>query len=80
MANTLNGKTGFKASAIAIDKLKAFDPFTDPIVFEGTLKVAVKNAPEFRIRNERFGPYKNETVEIPAAAAILLVAKDVATI
>lgn len=78
MPETLNGKTGLKASLVDLERLEEFDPFYEPAVFEGTQKVHVKDAPEIRIRDERFGPFIDEKVELPLAAAILLVAKGVA--
>jgi DNA primase small subunit len=79
MPGTLNGKTGFKATVLDSDELESFDPFDEPIVFEGNQEVYVKSAPELRIRDETFGPFVNEKVELPLAAAVLLVAKGVAT-
>ena len=78
MPGTLNGKTGLKATVLDLDELENFDPFNEPVVFQGDQRVYVKNAPEVRIRDRRFGPFVNEEVEIPLAAAILLVAKGVA--
>jgi len=78
MPGTLNGKTGLKATMLSLDELENFDPFNEPVVFEGNQRVYVKTAPEIRVRDMRFGPFTNEEVEIPLAAAILLAAKGVA--
>lgn len=78
MPETLNGKTGFKAAMVDLDRLEEFDPFYGPVVFEGRQGVHVSEAPEFRIRDEKFGPFADESVELPLAAAVLLVAKGVA--
>jgi len=78
MPGTLNGKTGLKATMLSLDELENFDPFDEPVVFEGTQRVYVKAAPEIRIKDMRFGPFTNEQVEIPLAAAILLAAKGIA--
>jgi DNA primase small subunit len=78
MPETLNGKTGLRASLVALDKLEEFDPFSEPVVFEGRQKVHVEDAPELRIRDQHFGPYVDENVELPMAAAVLLIAKGVA--
>jgi DNA primase small subunit len=78
MPETLNGKTGLRAVVVAIDKLEEFDPFSEPVVFEGTQKVHVEDAPELRIRDRHFGPFVDEKVELPMAAAVLLIAKGVA--
>jgi DNA primase small subunit len=79
MPGTLNGKTGLKATIVGLDSLEEFDPFYEPIVFEGTQKVEITEAPELRLRDRTFGPYVNEKVELPLAAAVLLVAKGVAS-
>jgi DNA primase small subunit len=78
MPGTLNGKTGLKATTVPLDQLEEFDPFNEPIVFEGTQKIEITEAPQFRLRDQTFGPYVDQTVELPTAAAILLVAKGVA--
>jgi len=75
MPGTLNGKTGLKATMLSLDELENFDPFSEPVVFEGKQRVFVKDAPEVRVRDMRLGPFRNEEVEIPLAAAILLAAK-----
>jgi DNA primase small subunit len=78
MPGTLNGKTGLRASLVAMEKLEEFDPFSEPVVFEGTQKVHVKDAPELRIRDQHFGPFVDEKIDLPMAAAVLLIAKGVA--
>jgi DNA primase small subunit len=79
MPDTLNGKTGLKAVTVDLKRLEDFDPFYEPAVFEGSEKVHVKDAPELRIKDEKFGPFIDEVVELPLAAAVLLIAKGVAT-
>lgn len=78
MPETLNGKTGLRAAMVALDRLEEFDPFYEPVAFEGTARVHVTEAPALRIRDEKLGPFVDEDVELPLAAAILLVAKGVA--
>jgi DNA primase small subunit len=76
LADTLHGKTGLKKVELPISEIESFDPFKRAIVFkEGTATVFVSYAPEFRLGDETFGPYKNQRVELPTAAAILLVCK-----
>jgi len=74
---TLNGKTGFRA--LEVTHIENFDPFADPVVHEGEQAVFVESAPSFRVGNETFGPYRNERVTLPMAAALLLVCKGRAT-
>ncbi|OFX16807.1 hypothetical protein A3K71_04510 [archaeon RBG_16_50_20] len=78
MPETLNGKTGLKAAMVGLDRLEEFDPFSEPAVFEGTQTIRVMEAPQLRIRDQTFGPFSDEKVELPLSAAVLLVAKGVA--
>jgi hypothetical protein len=78
MPETLNGKTGFRATMVDLDRLEEFDPFYEPVVFEGTQRVHVMEAPVLRIRDKTLGPFADEDIELPLAAAVLLVAKGVA--
>jgi DNA primase small subunit len=78
MPGTLNGKTGLRASSVELENLEEFDPFAEPAVFEGTQTIQVTEAPQLRIRDQTFGPFKDEKVQLPLAAAMLLVAKGVA--
>ncbi len=76
MNGTLHGKTGLKKIEFPADQLEDFDPFTQAVAFKkGTAKVLVSDAPEFRLGGETLGPYKNVTVELPVAAAIMLILK-----
>jgi DNA primase small subunit len=79
MPGTLNGKTGLKATSVALEALESFDPFSESIVFDGTQKIHVGDTPEVRIKDRHFGPFVDETVEVPLAVAVLLIAKGVAT-
>ena len=76
MPGTLHGKTGLIKKELLIPDLKNFDPFRNAVAFrKGTADVFVSNSPKFRLSDETFGPYENEKVELPTAAAILLVCK-----
>jgi DNA primase small subunit len=76
MNGTLHGKTGLKKLEFPADKLEDFDPFTQAVAFKkGTAKVLVSDAPEFRLGGNTLGPYKNQTVELPVAAAVMLICK-----
>jgi DNA primase small subunit len=73
---TLHGKTGMLKVEFPLQELDDFDPFVRAVAFkEGTAQVQVSVAPEFRMSGETFGPYKNQKVELPTAAAVLLVLK-----
>jgi len=76
MNGTLHGKTGLKKVEFPAKDLADFDPFSGAVAFKkGEVKVLVSDAPEFRMSGETFGPYKNKTVELPNAAAVLLICK-----
>jgi DNA primase small subunit len=79
MPETLNGKTGLRATKVGLDRLEKFDPFYAALAFDGTQRVHVIEAPAIRIRDKSFGPFADEDVELPLAGAILLVAKGVAS-
>ena len=56
--------------------IDVFDPFKSAVAFKiSTVSVFVSDAPEFRLDDETFGPYKNQKVELPTAAAVLLICK-----
>jgi DNA primase small subunit len=76
MNGTLHGKTGLKKVEFPAKTLEDFDPFEEAVAFkEGAVKVFVSGAPEFRLGGSVLGPYKNQTVELPTAAAVLLICK-----
>ncbi len=76
MNGTLHGKTGLKKVEFPAKNLQDFDPFTGAVAFKkGKVKVNVFDAPEFRMSGETLGPYKNQTVELPVAAAVMLICK-----
>lgn len=76
LANTLHGKTGFKKVEFPISVIDDFDPFKSAVAFKkGFAVIYVSDAPEFRLGDEMLGPYKNQKVELPTAAAVLLICK-----
>lgn len=76
LAGTLHGKTGLKKVEFPVKRLEDFDPFKEAVAFkEGAVKVFVSDAPEFRLGGNVFGPYKSQRVELPTAAAVLLICK-----
>ena len=73
---TLHGKTGLLKVEFPVKELDTFDPFVGAVAFkEGTARVLVSDAPEFKLSGETFGPYKNKQVELPTAAVVLLILK-----
>ena len=78
---TLHGKTGLKAEKSPINALEGFDPLKSAIAFDrGEITVHVLSAPEFRIGDETFGPFMDKKLDLPAAAAILLLCKGAAKV
>jgi DNA primase small subunit len=76
LAGTLHGRTGLKKIEFDLSKILDFDPFRSAIAFKrGTATLFVSVSPQFRIGDETFGPYKSQRVELPTAAAALLVCK-----
>jgi DNA primase small subunit len=76
LSGTLHGKTGLRKVEFPIKDLEGFDPFREAVAFkEGEVRVFVSGAPEFRLGGNVFGPYKSQTVELPTAAAVLLIRK-----
>jgi len=81
LTNTLHGKTGLKKIEVPITDIEQFDPFKSAIAFkEGMMTVLVSDAPEFRLEDQNYGPYKNRQVELPTAAALLLLCKGMAEV
>ena len=76
LVGTLHGKTGFKKVEFPASAIDNFDPFKSAIAFKtGTVTISVSDAPEFRVGDKMFGPYKKQKVELPTAAAMMLVCK-----
>ena len=81
LTGTLHSKTGLKKVEFPASKIREFDPFTSAIAFkEGTATVSVIRAPRFRIGDQTYGPYMNEKVKLPTAAAMLLLCKKLAEV
>jgi len=77
----LHGKTGFRKIQIQQNNIESFDPLKEAIAFrDGTLKVFVSEAPELRVGEETYGPFKECKVELPTAVAMLLLCKGAAEV
>ncbi|MGD0028836.1 MAG: DNA primase small subunit PriS [Candidatus Bathyarchaeia archaeon] len=76
LTGALHGKTGLKKMELPKSNIENFDPFKEAVAFKkGNACVHVSEAPKFSLGGEAFGPYKNQKVELPTAAAILLICK-----
>ncbi len=77
MTGALHGKTGLRKIEFPISEIETFDPLRKAVAFKkGTATVFVSDAPRFRLGEETFGPFKNRKVELPTAAAVLLMCKE----
>jgi len=81
MTGTLHGKTGLRKTEVSTSQIESFDPLKEAAVFKkGTETIFISEAPEFRIGDQTFGPYRNEKIELPTAAAMFLLCKGAATV
>jgi len=77
LQGTLNSKSGLaKAPCNDIDN---FDPFTNACLLgDGEANVHVIYSPKFRLKENYFGPFKDQDVKLPTYAAVYLVCKGLA--
>jgi DNA primase small subunit len=76
LGGTLNGKTGLLKMNCTKD-LESFEPLKDAAVLDDEkMKIFVDFAPKFQLREEMFGPYKSQLVELPAYAAVYLMCRE----
>jgi DNA primase small subunit len=81
LPSSLHGKTAFKVISTNVDELGEFDPLCDAIAFKGGLvKIKVSKAGKIKIDEVDYGPYNNETVELPIAPALFFICKGKATL
>jgi DNA primase small subunit len=81
LPNSLHGKTGLKKVVFPITDIEDFDPLRSAVAFkEGTVTVHVSVAPQFRVEDELYGPFEMQKVELPTAAALMLLCKGVAKV
>ncbi len=77
LQGSLNSKSGLaKASCNDID---SFDPFTAACVLgDEETSVHVTYSPKFKLRENFFGPFKEQDVKLPTYAAVYLICKGLA--
>jgi DNA primase small subunit len=81
LSNSLHGKTGLKKVELPITGIEDFDPLKSAIAFkEGEVTVRVSEAPQFRVQDQIYGPFERQKVELPTAAALMLLCKGVAKV
>ncbi len=82
LAGSLHGKTGFMKVEAPFSGFDDFDPLRRAVAFkEGQVIVDIVEAPEFRVGDAVYGPFKdNRHVELPTAAAVFLLCKGAAQV
>ncbi len=76
---SLHGKTGLVKQEV--QEIDSFEPFNEAVGLSDTeVKVYVKYSPEVTLKGRVFGPYRAETVRLPAYAAAFLVGREVADV
>lgn len=81
LPNSLHGKTGLKKANVSIIGIEDFDPLKSAVAFKGgEVTLHVSEAPQFRVEDTIYGPYKGQKVELPTAAALMLLCKGVAKV
>jgi DNA primase small subunit len=74
LAGTLHGTTGMAKTRVR--DLEAFDPRIGPVVLtERPVDVRVAFYPKFEVKGERFGPFQDESVELPTFAAVQILTR-----
>ncbi len=78
---TIHGSTGMTAKVVEKSSLAAFDALSESVVLPGhEVKLLNACSPRFHIAKKWFGPFKNESVSLPAFAAFYLLARGSATL
>lgn len=74
LPDSLHGESALLAKRVgSIDK---FDPLKDAVVFgKQPVRIKIKKAPQFRLGEQTFGPFKDEEAELPEQAALFLLCK-----
>jgi DNA primase small subunit len=82
LAGSLHGKTGLMKAEASLSSFEEFDPLKEAVAFkDGQVTVDVTEAPEFRIGERVYGPFKNAAqVELPTAAALFLCCRGAAKV
>ena len=80
LSGSLHGKTGFRKIQVQ-NNIEDFDPLKEAVAFRhGTIRVFVSEAPQLRVGEETYGPFKECKVELPTAVAMLLLCKGAAEV
>jgi len=81
LPNSLHGKTGLKKVEFPVTHIEDFDPLKSAVAFKtGEVTIHVSTVPQFRVEDEIYGPFEGEKVELPTAAALMLLCKGMAEV
>ena len=78
---TLHGSTGLKASKLELENWREFNALQDAVVFgDSPVKIRISKTPRFFLKNQWFGPFQEQTEELPEFAAVFLLGRRAATL
>lgn len=81
LPGTLHSKTGLLKVSFPVNRIEEFDPLKEAIAFKGgEVKVYVEEAPEIRLGDDIFGPFKKQFVSLPTQVAVFLLCKGAAKV
>lgn len=79
LPGSLNSKSGL--TKILCKDISSFEPYSESsLLNEDTIEVTANCPIGFKLKNKKFGPYKDETITIPTYAAVYMICKKLATI
>jgi DNA primase small subunit len=74
LPDSLHGDSAMLAKRVS--SIDRFDPLKDAVVFgKQAVRIKIKKAPQFRLGEQTFGPFKDEERELPEYAALFLLCK-----
>jgi len=74
LEGSINSKSGL--SKIQCDNLDSFDPFSAACLLgDDTVQIIADCPLQIRLKNKKFGPYKNEVVSLPKYVAVYMLCK-----
>ncbi len=76
LPNTIHGSTGLLASPILPDHLRDFDGLTQSVVLpEKPVLLQINRVPRFFVGQKWWGPFENQTLELPLYCAAFLLSR-----
>ena len=79
LQGSLSSKSGL--AKVRVNDIDSFNPFNEAVIKDDDpIKVNVYYSPTFILNDNKFGPYKDEIITLPAYAALYLICKGVADV